>query len=213
MRISKWLTLKRSYFVIFICGIFIISTSGTNVVFGVMDENIDNGVKVDGYYEYKHPFIQELAQNITKNIKGTKKIKIVQNLKFIQNLKNPTRLEICKAVFIWMHNNVVYEKPMYFNSKHYAVETAKLSRGNCCDQARLFIALCRAAGIPHNAIEFNYSGAVQFAGENIYGHVWPVVTLENGSQIICDTSSKSSTFGHPTWKNKGSISESYDLKL
>ena len=205
--------LKKSYFLIFICGIFIVSACGTNVVFAVMNGNVDNGVKVDGYYEYKHPFIQELAQNITKNLKGTKNIEIAQNLKFISNIKHPSRLDICKAVFTWMRHNLVYEKPMYFDSKHYAVETAKLGKGNCCDQARLFVALCRAAGIPHNAIEFNYSDAVQFAGGNTYGHVWPVVTLENGTQIICDTSSKSSTFGHPTWKNKGSISESYDLKL
>lgn len=27
-----------------------------------------------------------------------------------------------------MRENIVYEKPMYFNSKHYAVETAKLGK-------------------------------------------------------------------------------------
>jgi len=182
-------------------------------VYGVMDGNVNNGVKVDGYYEYKHPFIQELAQNITKNLSDTKNTEFTQNFKFIPNSKHPSRLDICKTVFTWMRHNVVYEKPMYFNSKHYAVETAKLGKGNCCDQARLFIALCRAAGIPYDAIEFDYSGAVEFAGGITLGHVWPVVTLENGTQIICDTSSKSSKLDHPTWKNKSFTSRSYELKM
>ena len=112
-----------------------------------------------------------------------------------------------------MHTHVKYEKPMYYDSKHYAVDTAILGKGNYCDQARLFIALCRAAGIPHNATKFDYSGSVQFMGGSVYGYVWPVVLLENGTQLICDTSSKSSKLGAPTWKNRGSISETYDLNM
>ena len=110
-----------------------------------------------------------------------------------------------------MHTHVKYEKPMYYDSKHYAVDTAILGKGNYCDQARLFIALCRAAGIPHNATKFAHSCSVLFSGGNIYGHVWPVVILENGTEVICDTSSSSSKLGKPTWNNLGSTSKSYDL--
>jgi len=189
------MNLKNIYLLIFICGTFLLVLSSAGMVFAINEGNINNGDKVDGYYEYEHPYIQELSNNITKN------------------LKLSTRIEIVKAVYMWMQKHVVYEKPMYYGSEHYAVETAKLGKGNCCDQARLFIALCRAAGIPHNATEFHYSNAIQFKGGNNYGHVWPVIKLENGTRIICDTSSRSSTYGHPSWKNKGTVTESFNLKI
>jgi transglutaminase-like putative cysteine protease len=196
MKINKNRSLNKIYLFFFICGMFLAVSSTTNAVFATMDGNINNGDKIDGYYECEHPYIQELSHNITKD------------------LKTPTRIEISKAIYNWMKINVVYEKPMYYNSKHYAIETAKLGKGNCCDQSRLFIALCRAAGIPRNATEFKYSNAIQFAGGNTYGHVWPSVTLENGTKIMCDTtSSRRCIYGHPSWNNKGIITKSYDLKI
>jgi len=189
--------LNRILLLLFTCGLFIAMTGASNLAYAA-DCNSNNGVKIDGYYECEHPFIKELATNITQNV--TKN-------------STDTRYNTVKAIFKWMHNNVKYEKPMYYDSKHYAVQTAILGKGNCCDQARLFIALCRAAGIPHNATKFEHSGAVQFLGGSIYGHVWPVVILENGTKLVCDTSSSSSKLGAPTWKNKGSTSETYDLKM
>ena len=189
--------LKKLFILLFTCGIFMAMTCGSSMVYA-SNCNENNGVKVDGYYECEHPFIKELAANITKNL--------TQN-------NVTSRVEIAKTIYKWMHSHVKYEKPMYYDSKHYAVETAILGKGNCCDQARLFIALCRAAGIPHNATEFVHSGSVQFAGGNTYGHVWPVLTLENGTKVICDTSSSSSKLGKPTWKNLGSSSETYDLNM
>jgi transglutaminase-like putative cysteine protease len=188
---------KRIMLFLFTCGIFIAMTGTSNLAYAA-DNNINDGIKVDGYYECEHPYIKELAVNITKNV--------TQN-------KTDTRYSTVKAIFKWMHSHITYEKPMYYNSKHYAVETAVLGKGNCCDQARLFIALCRAAGIPHNATKFQHSDAVQFMGGDVYGHVWPVVVLENGTHLTCDTSSCSSKLGAPTWKNMGSISETYDLKI
>lgn len=189
--------IKRMMLLLFTCGVFLAMTGTSNLAYAT-DCNSNNGIKIDGYYECEHPFIKELAANITQNIS-----------------KNSTdyRYNIVKAIYKWMHGNVEYEKPMYYDSKHYAVQTAVLGKGNCCDQARLFIALCRAAGIPHNATRFEYSGAVQFRGGSVFGHVWPVVVLENGTKLICDTSSSSSKLGAPTWKNRGSTSETYDLKM
>lgn len=189
--------LKRIMLFLFTFGMFISMTGASNSVYAA-DGNSDDGIKIDGYYEFEHPYIKELAANITKNV--TKN-------------RADTRYNIIKNIFEWMDNHVKYEKPMYYNSKHYAVQTAVLGKGNCCDQARLFIALCRAAGIPHNATKFEHSDAVQFMGGNVYGHVWPAVVLENGTQINCDTSSCSSKLGAPSWKNKGSISETYDLNM
>ena len=189
--------LKRMMLFLFTCGLFLAMTGASNLAYAA-DCNTNNGVKIDGYYECEHPYIKELAANITYNV--------TKNSTY-------TRYDIIKAIFKWMHGHVKYEKPMYYDSKHYAVETAVLGKGNCCDQARLFIALCRASGIPHNATKFEHSGAVQFMGGNVFGHVWPVVILENGTSLICDTSSSSSKIGAPTWKNKGSTSETYDLRM
>lgn len=172
--------------------------AGTSNLAYAADNNLNDGDKIDGYFECEHPYIKELATNITHNVTRN---------------KTDTRYNIVKNIFEWMDCHVRYEKPMYYNSKHYAVQTAVLRKGNCCDQARLFIALCRAAGIPHNATKFEHSEAVQFMGGNTYGHVWPVVILENGTQLTCDTSSCSSKLGAPSWQNKGATSETYDLKM
>lgn len=175
--------------------------------------DIDNNIELDSYYECEHPFIVDLSVKITKNLSGIGKTsKILENMRCTLYPKRFNRLEICQAVFKWMKDNVEYEYPIYYNSKHYAVGTAILGKGNCCDQARLFIALCRAAGIPHNATEFGCSDAVQFKNGNIYGHIWPVITLENGTKIICDTTTNNNKINKITWKNIGHTTYTKELK-
>jgi hypothetical protein len=145
-------------------------------------------------YEENDPFIKEIAHNITKD------------------LKDPSRTEITKVVFEWVVVNVDYEKPVYYQSKHYASNTAKLGKGNCCDQARLVIALCRASGIPRTATIFYHSDSVKMLGGKIVGHVWPVVILENDELLICDTSSYNSALGSPGWQVQGYIDQQFNLK-
>lgn len=145
-------------------------------------------------YEENDPFIREIAHNITKD------------------LKDPSRAEIAKAVFEWVVVNVDYEKPVYYQSKHYASNTAKLGKGNCCDQARLVIALSRASGIPRTATLFYHSDSVKMIGGKIVGHVWPVVILENDELLICDTSSYNSALGSPGWQVQGYIDQQFNLK-
>jgi transglutaminase-like putative cysteine protease len=194
MRINRYLYLKKVYLILLTFGLFVGMMGITPAVFATdaHDVNMDNDT-YDG--ESNNPYIQSLAKSITKDVNCT------------------SRSEIAKAVFNWMQEHIVYEKPMYFNSKHFAEGTAKLGMGNCCDQSRLFIALCRAAGIPHDATEFDYSDAVQFRGGHIYGHVWPVVVLENNEKLICDTSSIRNTIGHPAWKNIGTTTSSTNLNM
>jgi len=146
-------------------------------------------------YEENDPYIQNIASNIT------------------MNLENPTRAEIARAVYNWVQENVDYEYPAYYESKHFAPQTAKLKKGNCCDQSRLVIALCRAAGIPRNATEFDQSDSVQLVGGRVTGHVWPVIITESGERIICDTTCNSNSFGTPSWKNLGYVKESNILSF
>jgi hypothetical protein len=191
MGIIEYLNLKKFYLIILTLGLFIGMAGITPAVFASNTQNMDNEIN----NESNNHYIQSLAQSITKNVNTT------------------NRSEIAKVIFNWMQDHIVYEKPMYYNSKHFAEGTAKLGMGNCCDQSRLFIALCRAAGIPQNATEFCYSDAVKFRGGHVYGHVWPVVILENNTKLIYDTSSKLSTIGHPTWTNMGTTTSSYNLNI
>jgi len=117
--------------------------------------NVESGIQID--YEENDNYIQYIARNIT------------------ENLENPTRKEIAKAVYMWVKTNVDYEYPAYHESKYYASQTAKLKKGNCCDQSRLIIALCRAAGIPRQATEYYHSECVELGNGKIVGHVWPVI--------------------------------------
>lgn len=194
MAIIEYLNLKKFYLIILTLGMVISIVGITPAVFATDTQNSDmeNGIYTN---ESNNPYIQNLAASITKNINNT------------------NRSEIAKTVFNWMQDHIVYEKPMYYNSKHYAEGTAKLGMGNCCDQSRLFIALCRASGIPQNATEFCYSDDIKFSSGHVYGHVWSVVTLENNTKVIYDTSSKQNTIGHPTWKNLGTTTSSYNLNM
>jgi len=155
--------------------------------------NVESGIQLD--YEENDLYIQNIAVNITNQ------------------LENPSRKEIAEAVYKWVNANVDYEYPSYYQSKHYASQTAKLRMGNCCDQARLVIALCRAAGIPRYATEYYHSECVKLEDGKIVGHVWPVITTENGDKIICDTTCSGGSFGSPNWKNLGCIEHKIFLEF
>lgn len=155
--------------------------------------NVESGIQID--YEENDLYIQDIAKNITGK------------------LENPTRKEIAKVVYTWVKTNVEYEYPTYNESKHYASQTAKLKKGNCCDQARLIIALCRSAGIPREATEYYHSECVELRDGKIVGHVWPVITSEDGEKIICDTTCSGGSFGSPSWKNLGFTKHSLFLSF
>ena len=155
--------------------------------------SVESGIQID--YEENDIYIQYIARNIT------------------ENLENPTRKEIAEAVYTWVETNVEYEYPSYYESKYYASQTAKLKRGNCCDQARLIIALCRAAGIPRHATEYYHSECVELRNGKIVGHVWPVITLEDDEKIVCDTTCCGGSFGSPSWKNLGCAEHSIFLSF
>lgn len=155
--------------------------------------NVETGIQID--YEENDLYIQYIARNIT------------------EKMENPTRKEIAEAVYKWVKTNVDYEYPVYHESKYYASQTAKLRKGNCCDQSRLIIALCRAAGIPRHATEYYHSESVELSNGRIVGHVWPVITTQDGEKIVCDTTCSGGSFGSPSWKNLGCVEHSYFLNF
>lgn len=118
--------------------------------------------------------------------------------------KKPTRENIGRAIFAYVRAHVSYPHPLYYDTKYGAEGTLKKGIGNCCDQARVNVALCKRFGIPAN---YHHCRAVKFINGNVYGHVWAVMTLENGNLVTLDTSTTSSSYGNNKWKKVKGYSE------
>ena len=97
MGIIEYLNLKKFYLIILTLGLFIGMAGITPAVFASNTQNMDNEIN----NESNNHYIQSLAQSITKNVNTT------------------NRSEIAKVIFNWMQDHIVYEKPMYYNSKHF----------------------------------------------------------------------------------------------
>jgi hypothetical protein len=102
---------------------------------------VSNTPKVVSYPANIKPFL-----DVTKNC-NWKDALIVNKVKDIVGNETSMYNKAYK-LFNWALNVTSYEEPMYYNTRHGAVNTLKLLKGNCVDLAHLLIALWRAAGIP-----------------------------------------------------------------
>ena len=125
----------------------------------------------------------------TKNEKNIKKYNIAsvvwKKAVEVTSSKN-SELKNAKAIFNWIKNHTSYEG--YSNSKYGAAGTLRRGKGNCCDHAHLFAAMCRAVGIKCNYIHNSCE-----SGRGWQGHVYNKVYV-NGKGIIVDTGR-----GSPSW--------------
>lgn len=96
-----------------------------------------------------------------------------------------------KAMFKWCDDHLPYEG--YSNTRYGAAGTLKHGRGNCCDHAHLFAAMCRSIGVKCNYIHNSCCGRS--------GHVYNKVYL-NGKGIIVDTGRDNASWGSH-WGNSG----------
>lgn len=78
---------------------------------------------------------------------------------------------------------------MYYNTRYGAIGTLKRSNANCCDQSHLFIALCRAAGIPAR-----YRHGYCHFSDGWYGHVWAQAYV-NGKWVDADCINDNNSLG------------------
>ncbi len=84
-----------------------------------------------------------------------------------------------KAIYLWVADNIEYDNEKYNSSingvpteQYTASRTLALKRGVCVDISNLFIALCRASGIPAVAMTGNTYNGVS-GGDNVdNGHAW-----------------------------------------
>ena len=100
-----------------------------------------------------------------------------------------------RALFKWCDDNLPYEG--YGNTRYGAVGTMEHGKGNCCDHAHLFAAMCRCLGVKCNYIHN------PCCGDN--GHVYNIVYL-NGKGIIVDTGRDYASWGSH-WGNSGCPTE------
>ena len=129
-----------------------------------------------------------------KNDKNIQKYHIASSVwKKAVELTDPKKSEMknAKAIFKWMDDHLPYES--YGNTRYGAAGTLKRGRGNCCDHAHLFAAMCRAVGIKCNYIHNHCCGKS--------GHVYNKVYI-NGKGIIVDTGRDNASWGSH-WGNAG----------
>ena len=92
-----------------------------------------------------------------------------------------TGLAAAKKIVRWVDNNVKYE--LYANFHRSPDTVAKKKRANCCDQARLVLTLCDAAGCS-DALTLKYV----HVSKGSIGHVFcKIVTKKNGNWRYVDT--------------------------
>lgn len=97
-----------------------------------------------------------------------------------------------RAIFKWMDGHLPYEG--YGGTRYGAAGTLKHGKGNCCDHAHLFAAMCRSIGVKCNYIHNKCCGRG--------GHVYNRVYLSNPKGIIVDTGRDNASWGSH-WGNAG----------
>ena len=103
------------------------------------------------------------------------------------------------AIFNYVRDNIAYS--YYSNSQKGAAKTLSSGTGNCCDQANLVVALCRAAGIP---ARFSHAKNCKFNSGLVTGHVWAQIYID-GVWYTADATSKSNELGNIKNWNTGSF--------
>ena len=129
----------------------------------------------------------DTKNNVTgslKNEKNIKKYNIATSVwKKAVELTSPKKTEMqnAKAIFHWMDAHIPWID--YTNTKYGAAGTLKRLKGNCCDHAHLYAAMCRSSGIKCNYI---HNGCI----EHVYNKVYI-----NGKGIIVDTGRQNASWG------------------
>lgn len=131
---------------------------------------LESYLKEERHIEAKSPVIKDIADNIA----GTDEIEVTKNI-----------YNFVKESLEYDHSKAKSE-----TAKAYGAETVlKVGKGVCVEYADLFVALCRAKGIPAK-----YVGGITTEGnEENKGHAWAEVYLTDYGWVPFD----------PTWGDTG----------
>ena len=100
-----------------------------------------------------------------------------------------TTLDKAKAIFNFVKDKIGYT--YYDNSQRGASTTLSRGSANCCDQANLIVALCRAVKIP---VRYVHGVGCRFSS-GTYGHVWTQILVDN-IWYAADPTSVRNSFGY-----------------
>lgn len=89
------------------------------------------------------------------------------------------------AIFNYVRDDISYS--YYANSVKDASGTLSSGSANCCDQANLVVALCRAAGIP---ARYSHAQGCTFSSGLVAGHVWAQILVGDTWYTADATSSR-----------------------
>lgn len=89
------------------------------------------------------------------------------------------------AIFNYVRDDIEYS--YYADSKKDASGTLSSGSANCCDQANLVVALCRAAGIP---ARYSHAQGCTFSSGLVTGHVWAQILIGDTWYAADATSSR-----------------------
>ncbi len=89
------------------------------------------------------------------------------------------------AIFNYVRDGIEYS--YYADSKKDASGTLSSGSANCCDQANLVVALCRAAGIP---ARYSHAQGCTFSSGLVTGHVWAQILIGDTWYAADATSSR-----------------------
>lgn len=101
------------------------------------------------------------------------------------------------AIFNYVRDKVSYS--YYANSRKGASGTLSSKSANCCDQANLVVALCRAANIP---ARFSHGQGCTFSSGLVTGHVWAQIYVDGVWYSADATSSRNSLGNIHNWNVK-----------
>ena len=102
-----------------------------------------------------------------------------------------------EAIYNYVRDNISYS--FYSNSKKAASGTLSSKSANCCDQANLIVALCRAANIP---ARFSHAQGCTFSSGLVTGHVWAQIYVDGIWYSADATSSRNSLGNIKNWNVK-----------
>ena len=100
-----------------------------------------------------------------------------------------TTWDKAQAIFDYVRDYISYR--YYSNSKKGAKSTLRSKSANCCDQANLVVALCRAADIP---ARLSHGQGCRFSSGLVAGHVWAQIYVD-GVWYSADATSVRNSLG------------------
>lgn len=135
-----------------------------------------SSVDADGLLPY-----DTASSKYMRNTRSERWIEITEEIRCLANeltAKQRSPLEKARKIFDWVSENIKYEYPD--ESLRGADKTLRRRKGDCGEFARLFVALCRAIGIPARPITALWQ-------EQNGGHVWAEIYFSPYGWMPVDT--------------------------